>query len=178
MVQLFVGTTSHLTDTVPMPAKSAFPEALKEFIQKWRAPAKVMSDNAWEQTSSQVLDILHHCNIIKHNSEAGHQNQNPGERRMQDVKRTSQTLMDRTETPAALWLLTVLFVVGSFNHVANAQIDNMAPITKAKNQPVDVSKCLHFRWLEPVYFRQCDGESFPSSNNERAGGCTGFKLIS
>ena len=88
---------------------------------------------------------------------------------MQDVKRTSQTLMDHTGTPASLWLLTVLFVVGLFNHVTNAQIDNMAPITKAKNQPVDVSKCLHFWWLEPVCCRQCDGESFPSSNNERAG---------
>ena len=39
MVQLFVGTTSHLTDAVPVPSKSAFPEALKEFIQKWGAPA-------------------------------------------------------------------------------------------------------------------------------------------
>ena len=128
-----------------------------------------MSDNAWEQTSKKVLEILRKCNIIKHNSEAGHQNQNPGECRMQDVKRTSRALMGRTGTPAALWLLTVLFVVGLFNHVANAQIDNMAPITKAKNKPVDVSKHLHFRWLEPVHFRQCDGESFPSSNNERAG---------
>ena len=32
MVELFVGTTSHLTEAVPMHAKSAFPEALKEFI--------------------------------------------------------------------------------------------------------------------------------------------------
>jgi len=32
MVELFVGTKSHLTDAVPVPAKSAFPEALKEFI--------------------------------------------------------------------------------------------------------------------------------------------------
>ena len=157
MVQLFVGTTSHLTDTVPVPAKSAFPEALKELIQKWGAPTKVMSDNAWEQTSSKVLEIPRNCNIIKHNSEAGHQNQNPGECRMQDVKRTSQTLMDCTGTPAALWLLCVLFVVGLFNHVANAQIDNMAPITKAKNQPVDASKHLHFRWLEhDAFFSSSD----------------------
>ena len=103
-----------------------------------------MSDNAWEQTSSKVLDILHHHAITKHNSEAGHQNQNPGERWIQDVKRTSQTLMDRTGTPAAFWLLCVLFVVGLFNHVTNAQIDDMAPIIKAKNQPVDVSKHSHF----------------------------------
>ena len=75
MVQLFVGTTSHLTDTVPMPAKSAFQEALKEFIQKWGAPAKVMSDNAWEQTSSKVLDIWCHHNITKCNSEAGQQSE-------------------------------------------------------------------------------------------------------
>ena len=74
MVELFVGTTSHLTEAVPMHAKSAFPEALKEFIQKWGAPNKVMSDNAWEQTSKKVLEILRNCNIIKHNSEAGHQN--------------------------------------------------------------------------------------------------------
>jgi len=62
-----------------------------------------------------------------------------------------------------------LFVVGLFNHVASAQLDDMAPLTKAKNQPVDVSKHLHFRWSEPVCFRQCDGEFFPSSNNKRAG---------
>ena len=128
-----------------------------------------MSDNAWEQTSKKVLEILRNYNIIKHNSEAGHQNQNPGERRLQDAKRTTQTLMDRTGTPAASWLLTLLFVVGLFNHITNAQINDMAPITKAKNLPVDVSKILHFRWLESVYHCQCDGESFPSSNNERSG---------
>ena len=169
MVELFVGTSSHLTDVVPMSAKSDFPEALREFIRKWGAPNKVMSDNAWEQTSKKVLEILRNYNIIKHCSEAGKQNQNAGERRMQDAKRTTQMLMDCTGTPAALWLLALLFVVGLFNHVANTQINDMAPITKAKNLPVDVSKHLHFRWLEPVCYRQCDGESFPSSNNERSG---------
>ena len=75
MVELFFGTKSHLTDVVPMSAKSDFPEALKEFIRKWGAPNKVMSDNAWEQTSKKVLEIVRNYNIIKHNSEAGKQNQ-------------------------------------------------------------------------------------------------------
>ena len=74
MVELFVGTTSHLTEAVPMHAKSAFPEVLKEFIQKWGAPTNVMSDNACEQTSKSAMDILCHFAIGRHKSEVANDN--------------------------------------------------------------------------------------------------------
>ena len=38
----------------------------KNFIRKWGAMDTLMSDNAWEQTSKSVVDILRHYNIAYH----------------------------------------------------------------------------------------------------------------
>ena len=84
---IFTGMISHLTEAFPMNAKSSFPETLEDFICKWGAPDGLFSDNAWEQTSKSVMDILHHYNIGHHHrSEPEQQNQNPAEHRIQDIK--------------------------------------------------------------------------------------------
>ena len=170
MVQIFTGIKSHITEAIPMDAKSDFPESLKEFIRKWGAPNGLMSDNAWEQTSKTVIDILRHYNIGHHHkSEPKQHNQNTSERRIQDIKRSTDTAMDRTNTPAFLWLLCLLYIAGLFNHVAHACLQDMTPITKATGQQVDVSKYLAFHWLEPVYYHQPHEASFPSTSSERPG---------
>ena len=160
---------SHLTEAIPMNAKSEFPEAFQDFIRKWGAPEELISDNAKEQISLKVQDILNMYNIpTHHKSEAYQQNQNTAERHIQDIKRSVEAVVDRTNMPAVLWLLCLLFIVGLFNHVANESIGNLSPITKATNQPVDVSKYLCFCWLEPVYYYQPDS-SFPFIGHENSG---------
>ena len=60
MVQVSIGVTSKLTEILPINTKDKFPDTLKDFIRKWGAMDTFMSDNAWEQTSKKVIDILRH----------------------------------------------------------------------------------------------------------------------
>ena len=79
----------------------------------------MFSDNAKEQTSAKVKDILRHYNIrAHHKSKTYQQNQNPAESRIQDIKNTTNNVMDHTNTPAYCWLLCTLFVIRLFNYLS------------------------------------------------------------
>ena len=101
------------------------------------------------------------------------QNQNPAERQIQNVKRTSNMIMDRTNTPAHLWLLCVMYVLALFNHSAHESLGNITPIEKAKGYRPDVSKFLQYLWYEPVYYLDV-GSRFPKQSNEKRGRFGGF----
>jgi hypothetical protein len=58
MAQLYVGKTSTFTEIFGMKRKSQMSETLQDFIRTWGAPNALMSDNAQEETSKVVNDIL------------------------------------------------------------------------------------------------------------------------
>ena len=99
--------------------------------------------------------------------EPEYQNQNPAVRKIQDVKHATNAIMDRTATPASLWLLCTEYVVYLFNRMAVDSLDGLTPLEKAHGQQPDISALLHFLWFEPVLFRQ--DSTFPSQGNERPG---------
>ena len=72
------------------------------------SPKALLSDNAMEQNSSDVFAILRDLNIAYWTSEPHQQNQNPAERRIQDVKKAVEGTMDHTGITAGLWLLCKL----------------------------------------------------------------------
>jgi hypothetical protein len=96
-----------------------------------------------------------------------YQNQNFAERRIQDVKRLTNSIMDRTGTPAAFWLLCTLYVIYLLNHVAHDPLSGTTPITCAFSCETDVSALLSFHWWQPVYY--ADQAEFPSESNEKLG---------
>ena len=132
------------------------------------APDLLMSDNAKTQIGKKVAEILRNYHIADHQSEPHYQNQNPAERRIQDIKKTTNAIMDRTGTPAKFWLLCTLYVVTLFNHLAQQTVKNITPLQAAHGQQPDVSKFLSFHWWEPVYYR-VEKPGFPSESRERAG---------
>ena len=139
MVQLYVGTTSQVTEVYPMKDKSQMSGTFMDFIRTHGAPKMLFSDNAKEQIGHKILDILRHYNIKRHTSEPHYQNQNPAERRIQDVKHMTMGIMDRTRTPAPFWLLCILYVCYLLNHVASDQLDGVTPLEKAHRQKSDIS---------------------------------------
>jgi hypothetical protein len=58
MYQLFVGLQSEFCKGYPMSQKSEFPRTLMDFIRSYGAMQGLVSDNALEQTSIAVDDIL------------------------------------------------------------------------------------------------------------------------
>jgi hypothetical protein len=99
MVQLYCGTTSLITAIFPMKSESEMPGTLQDFIRKLGAPNGLFSDNAKVQIGKAVQTILRMYCIDDMQSEPHHQHQNPAERRIQDVKKVSNSIMDRTGTP-------------------------------------------------------------------------------
>ena len=92
--------------------------------------------------------------------EPHHQHQNPAERRIQDVKRLSNTLMDRTGSPSKFWLLCLLYTVYVLNRLSTESLQWKTPMEAAFGQKPDISALLAFRWWEPVYYAQHD--TFPN----------------
>ena len=134
MVQLYTGLTSHLTEVFPMHTMEELPDTLNDFIIKHGAPNAIRSDKHKAQLSCKVKDILCYLYIGHSTSEPEQQNQDPAEWCIQDVKRTTNAIMDRIGTPASLWLLCTIFVWYLFNHVAHDIIGGITPLEHAHGQ--------------------------------------------
>ena len=104
MLQFFCGCTSEFSAGYPMRSEQDVHKTLSDFIRFYGAPRNLFSDNAKSECSTQVEDILRHYNCGHYKSEPHQQNQNPAERRIQDIKRHTNILLDRTGSPANTWL--------------------------------------------------------------------------
>jgi hypothetical protein len=164
-VQLFCGRKSHFTAIYGMRTESQMPGALMDFIREFGAPKGLFSDNAKSETSKAVKDILRNYNIDAMQCEPHYQNQNPAERRIQEVKSLTNVVMDRTGAPGLLWLLCMTYCVYMLNHLAHANLNWRTPIEAAFGYTPDVSSLLCFTFYQPVLYLDHES-SFPSSREK------------
>ena len=174
LLQIFHGVETELTEGIPVSKKSDFPQALMDFIRIWGAPANLFTDGAWEEASKAVNDIFRHYHIGRHmRSEPYHQHQNPAERKIQDIQRVVNGLLDRTGARPCEWLLCALFVIDLFNHLAQESLNGMPALQKVSGQVIDVSQYLAYTWRQPVYYSAKPGDKekhFPGQKSgERLG---------
>ena len=163
--QLFVGRKSMLTDVFGMKTEQQMPGALMDFIRKWGAGTGLFSDNAKAETSNAVRDILRQYNMRDLQSEPHQQNQNPAERRIQEVKSVTNTLLDRSGAPETLWLLCMTYVVYMLNHMAHATLKGRTPLQAAFGVTPDISALLAFYWFQQVFYYVPDAK-FPRSKEK------------
>jgi len=163
MAQLYVGKTSTFTEIFGMKRKSQMSETLQDFIRQWGAPTGLMPDNAKEETSKIVTNILRMYNIKDMQSEANHQHQNYAERRIQEVKSTANIIMDRVNAPNFLWFLCLKYVVQVLNHLATPLLKNRTPIEKAFGVTPDISGLLQFYFYQPIFYLDTNTPAFPKS---------------
>ena len=130
--QIFVGLESKVIDVHGMKTDKEFVATLQDEIRKRGAMDKLISDRAQSEISKKVKDILRYLFIGAWQSEPHHQHQNPGERKYQDLKRTANSVMDRTGAPAYTWLLALMYVAYVLNHVVCASIGNVCPLTPSR----------------------------------------------
>ena len=135
------------------------------FILKWGVMDGLFSDNAKAQTSKAVADILGQYKIYDMQSEPYQQNQNYADRRIQEVKSMTNTLMDRTGSPGFLWLLCMMYCVFLLNRLAAASLGWRTSIEVAFKVTPDISVML-FAWYEPVFYYTGDS-AFPGSKEKR-----------
>ena len=170
MVQLFCGCTSLLTAVYSMSSETQISGALEDFIRHHGAPNALFSDNAKAQTGKAVQEILRMYAIKDFQCEPHHQHQNFAERRIQEVKKISNLILDNTGAPPNLWLLCVNHVVYILNRLSTESLGWKTPLEAATGQQPDISCLLTFRWYEQVYFKSyASAKQFPSKSSERLG---------
>ena len=73
----FYAKPSQLVYGMSLSAKWNVPDAVKDFIRKWGAPAVFLSNSTAKNKSGEIKDLKQHYNISGHYySEPGYQNQN------------------------------------------------------------------------------------------------------
>ena len=164
--QLFCGRMSKFTKVYGMRTESEGPDALLDFIRDNGAPHALRSDNSKMQTGNAFRNILRRYNIRSENTEAHNQQQNPAERRIQDVKRNSSRIMDRSGAPAYLWFFCLLYTVMVMNFTALESLGWLTPYQACFGNTPDISALLQYTFYQPVYFS--DKDTYPHAN-ERLG---------
>jgi hypothetical protein len=101
-------------------------------------------------------------------SEPKQQQQNPAERHYQTAKRMTNTVMDRTDSPAYNWWLALMYVCFLLNHVAHANLQHRTPLEALTGSTPDMSVLLRFHWWEEIYYK-IDDADFPSDSLEKRG---------
>jgi hypothetical protein len=165
MGQFFCGTTTLVCDVYGMKTEKQFPNTLEDNIRERGAPQRLLSDHAAVETSARVKDILRLLHIGDWQSEAYMQHQNFAERCWQDVKRITNTILDRSSSPENTWLLAVQYVCFILNHLATPSLSHKVPLQLLTGSTVDISAILRFVWYEPVYFQAVEPH-FPSDSLE------------
>ena len=170
---IFVGRTSKVTDAYGILTEKDFPATLEDNVRQRGAMDKLVSDRAKSTFSRRALDFLRYYCIDQWQSEPYHQNQNFAENRINDVKRITNILLDRTGTPAHVWLLCLTFVCFLLNNTAHPSLKWNTPLFTLTGQRNDISMLLCFVWFQPVYYKVYE-KSFPSESQEARGRFVGI----
>ena len=133
----------------------------------------LISDQAKVEISNRVKDITCAYCIDNHQSEAHHQHQNKAERKIQDVKRCINHLMNKTGAPGYTWHLCLVLVIFILNHTALEVLKWKTPHQVLTGQKPDISIILRFQIWELVYYTTED-KAFPSAGTECTGQFVGF----
>jgi len=153
MLQIYGGLESEFLAGYPMPSESFMPQTMEDFIRDHGAPYGLMSDNAKVEIGSAIKTIHRLYTIRDRQSEPHYQHQNPIERRIQDVKKLTNGIMDRVGCPRSLWLLCTL-LIGLLNHVVNSS--GAIPHSVVTREMTDVSAYLSFHFYQEVLFEEPD----------------------
>jgi hypothetical protein len=177
MVQLFCGCSSLLTAVYPMRRENNIAGTLEDFIHHYGAPNAVFSDNAKSQISRAAQEILCMYAIKDFQCEPHHHHQNYAELCIKEVKKLSNTFLDRSGYPPSLWVLCVQHDVYIHNGLSTEGLWK-TPLEAATGQEPDISAILEFHWYESVYFEHHTSTSatppYPSKSQERSGHIVGI----
>jgi hypothetical protein len=138
--QFYVGIQTQVCDTTyGCKTDSEFLRTLQENVRHRGALAKLISDRAQSEISKKALQYLRALVIDSWQSDPHRQKQNPSERCFQTVKRMTNTLLDRSGSPAFTWLLCLCYVCFLLNHTVCGTHSDI-PMTQLTGSTHDISR--------------------------------------
>ena len=122
-----------------------FPQMyFQNVICQQKTLTKLISDFAQVEISKKVQNILRYLFIDDWQSEPYHQHQNSAKRKIQDIKRLANRLLDRTGNFPELWLLAMQYAAYVLNHILNPQFDHNIPLQVLTSVTQNISALLRF----------------------------------
>ena len=150
--QVFVGRDTLVADAYPMKSGKQFVNTLEDNIRRRGAMDKLLRDSAKTEISNKVMDILRAYHISNWHSEPYHKNQNPAEWRYRTIKSWTNTMMNRSGTPANCSLLCLIYVCYLLNHIACTALDGKYPYLPLLVSPQIFPSYYLFTFYQPVFY--------------------------
>ena len=163
--QVFVGCKSLYGVVYGMATESQGSEALETFIADIEAPYHLHSDNAQMERSNKWLEVLRKYNISSSTTEPLHPWQNDAERRIQEYKKGTNRILDRTGAPSTLWFYALMLWVSIMNILADPHHKGRTCSEAAMGYTPDISAYLHHTFYDPIYYYD-EAEKFPSTKEQ------------
>ena len=104
------------------------------------------------QTSKIWTSILRKYSISTTTTEPHNPQQNYAERKIQELKKDLNILMDRTNTPIKLWFYCLDYLTILHNHRAQKTLHWKTPIEVGFGETPDISNLIQFRWYDLLYY--------------------------
>ena len=114
---------------------------------------KLLSDSGNTELSNKVMDSLRVYHISNWHFEPYYQNQNPAVWRYRTIKSWTNTIMNRSGTPANCWLLCMIYVCYILNYMACSAMRGSMPI-------LVISIMLLYTFDQPVFYATHDQHFF------------------
>ena len=108
--------------------ESQVPGAYQDFVREVGTPNELLSDNSKVQAGEKFKKI-NRDNLTADNFSTPHcQNQNPAERKIQDVKHSGILVLFESNAPLVFWCNAIYFVVECLNHTSKPKLDGKTPM--------------------------------------------------
>ena len=174
--QLFIGTETRVCDVFGLRTDGDFINTLNDVIRKRGAMDKLISDRAQVEVSHKVKDVLRHLCIKGWQSEPHYQHQNAAERKYQDIKRYTNSVLNATGAPGEAWFHCIEYICFIMNRTAIQTLHWRTPLERLTGTTPDISMVYRFCFWDEVYFKrdESSGKNFPSMSNEEKGRFLGF----
>ena len=150
-VQLFVALYADYIWVKMLRRESQVPGAYQDFVRDVGTPNELLTDNSKVQ-SGEKFKKINRDNLTQHNFSTPHcQNQNPAERKIQDVKHRGILVLFLSKAPLVFWCYAIYFVVECLNHTSKPKLDGLTPVGVLNNNTPDIS-VFRFQFWAPIEY--------------------------
>ena len=150
--KIIVGANTLLTDGYCIRSKSGLDisKVLQCRFHNHGIPINIWSDNTQEEFMGSVRKLLRAYVVGSKQYEAHKQNQNPDERRIQEIKCTTCTVLDSSGTPSFSWIICMAYSVSILSCMAHFSLSWCTTHEAEYGFTPDVAHLMEFELWEPI----------------------------
>jgi hypothetical protein len=169
MLQVFATRKSRFLYGVPMTQKSQVLPSTEDFFRDVGIPTALRSDNATENHSTAMKELLKKRVVTEEHTEEFQQFENPVERWIGFIKRSVFKILHHSKAPPDEWLECANYVIACHNKTARKSLHWRTPWEMVCGDTPDVSELIDYSFYQPIYYvADPDAKTFPEPDLHEA----------